>query len=131
MKIICGGLTKMKLNHLAIGTQDIKASQGFYETFFDFEKKFDQGRTVFLENQRGDLLALTLIDDPIESPKWLHFGFMIEAQAKVLEMYERMKLSGIELSKLDESDGKFSIFYASDPGGGQQVEVSWWNYSSY
>jgi len=121
----------MKLNHLAIATQDIKASQEFYETFFDFNKKFDQGRTVFLENKRGDLIALTFIDKPIDSPKWLHFGFMLESQEKVLEMYERMKSDDVQLTKLDEVDGKFSIFYASDPGGGHQVEVSWWNYSSY
>ena len=121
----------MQLNHLAIATHDVKASQKFYETFFGFAEKFDQGRTVFLENKRGDLLAITLIDYPIESPKWLHFGFMLESQEEVRKMYERMKSNGIELKALDESDGKFSIFYASDPGGGHQVEVSWWNYSSY
>ncbi len=121
----------MELNHLAIGTRDVKASQEFYETYFDFRKKFDQGRTVFLENKRGDLLALTAIDKPIDSPNWLHFGFIVESQKEVREMYERMKSNGVELNKLDEADGKFAIFYARDPGGRHQVEVSWWNYNSW
>ncbi len=119
----------MELNHLSIGTHDIKASQEFYETFFDFKKKFDQGRTLFLENKRGDLLALTTIAHPIDSPNLLHFGFMVESQKEVREMYERMKSNGVKLNTLDESDGKSAIFYARDPGGRHLIEVSWWNYT--
>ncbi len=120
----------MELNHLSIGTIDVKASQEFYETFFDFKKKFDQGIAVFLENKRGDLLALTAIDHPVNSPNWLHFGFVVESQKEVRDLYERMKSNGVELNELDQSEGKFAIFYARDPGGRHQVEVSWWNYAS-
>lgn len=115
----------MRLNHLNIATNDINASQEFYESFFNFRKLFDADGEIFLGNQEGDLLALLPIDSPVDSPNWLHFGFCVQSAEEVQRLYKQMKSKGIKfVEELSDSDGHFAMFYVSDPAG-HRVEVSW------
>lgn len=113
----------MNLNHLNIVTHDLEASQTFYETFFDFEKLFEAGKEVFLKNERGDLLAIALVDSEVDSPKWLHFGFCVDSPQQVRKMYEKMQSSGVEFFESFLETDSFTAFYSRDPAG-HRVEVS-------
>ena len=106
----------MRLNHLNIATNDINASQEFYESFFNFKKLFEASGEVFLGNQEGDLLALLPIDSPVDSPNWLHFGFCVESAEEVKSLYKQMKSKGIKVvEELSELDGQSAMFYVSGP----------------
>jgi catechol 2,3-dioxygenase-like lactoylglutathione lyase family enzyme len=117
----------MTLNHVHIGTKNLQASCTFYETYFGFKKKFDHAPGVFLENKEGFLLAI----DPVESvptfPNWYHLGFCLKSEAQVLEIYEKMKASGVSLARdLAAEKNQFASFFVFDPDN-YKIEVSWHN----
>ncbi len=117
----------MKLNHMNLVTHDIEASQAFYERYFGFKKLFEEAGEVFLQDKDGFLLALGPIDEPIESPKWFHFGHCVDSLEEVKNIYSQMKLNGEKFAKkLGNTDRPFVPFYVFDPAG-HRVEVSCFN----
>lgn len=117
----------MTLNHIHIGTKDLKKSQSFYESFFGFKKKFDHGDGVFLEDNSGFLIAIDPVDSVPTLPDWFHLGFCLDNKDQVKKKYNQMKEQGVEFSKDYQEYGEdAAAFYALDPDG-YKIEVSWHN----
>lgn len=115
----------MTLNHLHIGTKNLESSRRFYETYFGFKKKFDHAPAIFLEDEKGFLLAI----DPVESipafPSWYHLGFCLDSEERVLSIYEKMKNDRVSMATdMMAESGQFASFFVLDPDG-YKLEVSW------
>lgn len=117
----------MTLNHVHLGTKNLEAIRKFYETYFGFSKKFDHGEGVFLENQKGFMIAIDPVKEIPNFPEWYHLGFCLESSAKVFEIYEKMKVNRENIVReLMTSDNEFASFFVKDPDG-NKIEVSWHN----
>ena len=117
----------MTMNHVHLGSKDLKQSQQFYERFFGFKKKFDHGAGVFLEDSKGFLLAIDPVENEQEFPSWFHLGFCVENKETVKSIYESMKSTGVSFAKdYQEYGDDAAAFYAHDPDG-VKIEVSWHN----
>jgi catechol 2,3-dioxygenase-like lactoylglutathione lyase family enzyme len=117
----------MNLNHVHLGTKDLEVFLNFYERFFGFKKKFDHGKGAFLYNSSNFLIAV----DPVETlptfPEWYHLGFCLDSENEVLDIYEKMKLEGVNIVReLLAEKGEFASFYLIDPDG-NKLEISWHN----
>jgi len=117
----------MTLNHIHLGTKNLKAIQTFYEVYFGFKKMFDHGEGVFLINSSKFLIAI----DPVETlpvfPDWYHLGFCLDTEAEVLKIYEKMKYSNENIVKdLKVSPNEYAVFFVKDPDG-NKIEVRWSN----
>ena len=117
----------MTLNHIHLGTRDLKAIQAFYEKYFGFKKKYDHGEGVFLVDSSNFLIAI----DPVETlpvlPDWYHLGFCLEGEDVVLNLYEKMKSANEPIVRdMKRSPNEFASFYVKDPDG-NKIEVSWHN----
>ena len=118
---------ELNLNHMNVSTNDLPASQAFYEKYFEFVKKYEAGGETFLENKTGFLLALLPLKEPAISPVWLHYGFTVDSADQVKKLYERMKADGIEFYQDLTEQERFCVFYAKEPGSGHKVEVGCWS----
>lgn len=118
----------MNLNHLHINVPDVSVARAFYERYFDFRFKFEHGDGVFLEDERGFLLAI----DPLaagesvnEFPAWFHFGFCLADAQAVQSVYKHMIADGVEFYRELKEFGSDAVnFYCKAPGG-YKLEVSW------
>lgn len=115
----------MTLNHVHLGTKDLSAIQGFYGTYFGFQKLYDHGDGVFLKDATGFLLAIDPVAELPVFPDWYHLGFCRSSEAEVLLIYELMKRNGENIVRdLRQSKGAFASFFVKDPDG-NRIEVSW------
>jgi catechol 2,3-dioxygenase-like lactoylglutathione lyase family enzyme len=115
----------MNLNHIHIGTKDLKRSVDFYSIIFGFKKKFEHPPGIFLENDVGFLMAIDPVNDIPLFPSWFHFGFCLKSDEKVREIYKKAKEHRVEIARdlMTEKD-QFSSFFIFDPDG-YKIEVSW------
>lgn len=115
----------MDLNHIHLGSKNVGNSMEFYQTFFNFKKKFDHGEGVFIENDEGFLIAIDPVKEVPVLPSWFHLGFCLNDRAKVREIYDQMTNAGIKFAKeyADYGDDA-SAFFCFDPDG-YKIEVSW------
>ncbi len=113
------------LNHIHIGTKNIKASVDFYSNFFGFRKKFDHGSGVFLENQSGFLIAIDPVDDVPQFPQWFHIGFCLSSELEVQIIYQKVSQNNVKFAReIIRQEGEFASFFIYDPDG-YKIEVSW------
>lgn len=117
----------MTLNHIHIGTKDIKKSAEFYSTLFGFKKKFDHDPGIFLDNEAGFLIAIDLVDEIPNFPSWFHFGFCLNTEAEVQKIYQKVKEMKVKIARdmMAEKD-QFASVFIFDPDG-YKIEVSWYN----
>ena len=115
----------MNLNHVHIGTKDLKKSVEFYTTIFGFKKKFDHDPGIFLDNEAGFLMAIDPVDRVPEFPSWFHLGFCLNSEAEVHELYKKAKDKNVKFARdmMTEKD-QFASFFVFDPDG-YKIEVSW------
>lgn len=117
----------MNLNHIHIGTKDLKSSVEFYSSVFGFKKKFDHDPGIFLDNEAGFLLAIDPVDEVPQLPSWLHIGFCLDTEAEVQRLYQKVKQDNIRIARdMMAEPGQFASFYIYDPDG-YKIEVSWHN----
>ena len=117
----------MTLNHIHLGTKNLKTIQNFYEKYFEFKKKFDHGKGVFLVNPSNFLIVIDPVEILPEFPEWYHLGFCLDTESEVLKIYEKMKSNGETITRdLKISPNEFASFFAKDPDG-NKIEVSWHN----
>jgi catechol 2,3-dioxygenase-like lactoylglutathione lyase family enzyme len=117
----------MTLNHIHIGTKNLLASQKFYEAVFGFQKKFDHGTGVFLENDAGFLIAIDPVEELPNFPSWYHIGFCLTSEDQAHAMYRKCKELNIKIVRdLIKEQGQFASFYIIDPDG-YKIEISWHN----
>lgn len=117
----------MNLNHIHIGTKDLKKSVEFYSDIFGFKKKFDHDPGVFLDNESGFLIAIDPVDEVPQLPSWFHLGFCLNSEVEVQKLYRLVKEKGVRIARdmMAEKD-QFASFFILDPDG-YKIEVSWHN----
>lgn len=117
----------MTLNHIHLGTKDLKKIQNFYESYFGFKKKFDHGEGVFLVDAKGFLIAIDPVAELPQFPDWYHLGYCLNSSADVLSMYNKMKDGNVFIAReLKYVENEFASFFVKDPDG-NRLEISWHN----
>jgi catechol-2,3-dioxygenase len=115
----------MTLNHVHLGTKDLKKTVEFYSAVFGFKKKFDHGSGVFIENDAGFLIAIDPVEELPKFPSWYHLGFCLGSEQEALDMYKKCKsLNAGIVRELMHEKNKFASFFITDPNG-NKLEVSW------
>lgn len=117
----------MNLNHIHIGSKDLKKSMDFYSTIFGFTKKLDHDPGIFLENNAGFLIAIDPVGQIPQFPSWFHFGFCLKFEAEVYEIYKTVKEKNITIARdMMFKKDHFASFFINDLDG-YKIEVSWHN----
>ncbi len=117
----------MNLNHVHLGTKNLSLFINFYHQYFGFEKIFDHGKGAFLKNKSKFLIAVDPIDTLPNFPEWFHFGFCLESEEEVLEIYKKMKNDKVTIIReILAEEGEYASFYIKDPDG-NKIEISWHN----
>jgi catechol 2,3-dioxygenase-like lactoylglutathione lyase family enzyme len=117
----------MTLNHVHLGTKDLKKSVEFYSSVFGFEKKFDHGDGIFLVNKAGFLIAIDPVDELPKLPCWYHLGFCLGSEAEARAMYAKCKSANVNIVRdMLQKENQYASFYILDPDG-NKIEISWHN----
>ena len=117
----------MTLNHVHLGTRDLKKSVDFYTTIFDFKKKAEHGAGIFIENPAGFLIAIDPVSELPVFPSWYHLGFCLSTEKEVLGLYEKCKALNVTIVRdIIRKENQFASFYINDPDG-NKLEISWHN----
>jgi catechol-2,3-dioxygenase len=106
----------MNLNHVHLGTKNLKVFEAFYNHYFGFKRKSEHGSGAFLTNDSGFLIAVDPIENLPALPDWYHLGFCLEKEKEVLNIYEKMKTGGANIVReLRAETGVFASFFVKDP----------------
>lgn len=117
----------MTLNHVHLGTKNLAKSVEFYSSLFGFQKKFDHGDGIFIENSAGFLIAIDPVTDLPTLPSWFHFGFCLKSEQEVLAMYEKCRALNVKIVRdMMHEPSQYASFYTQDPDG-YKIEISWHN----
>lgn len=115
----------MTLNHIHLGSKNVKSSFEFYNSVFGFKKKFDHGDGIFIENSEGFLIAIDPVDRVPELPSWFHLGFCLKTEDEALLMYKKCGDLNVKIARnLLQQQGEYASFFICDPDG-YKIEVSW------
>jgi catechol 2,3-dioxygenase-like lactoylglutathione lyase family enzyme len=114
------------VKHLALPVSDQKRSRRFYESFFGFDarpsRRYDGG-VLMLYNADGFSLALGPTDEPIQPPRFLHFGVCLDDPRAVHALHGRLAAAGVPIVETwDEPD--YVSVKCLDPDG-YVVEAAW------
>lgn len=64
-------MASANINHIHIGTKDLKKVVDFHSSIFGFKKKFDYDPGIFLDNEAGFLIVIDLVDEvPLVWPRF-------------------------------------------------------------
>ena len=114
------------MKHLALPVHDRERSRRFYETYFGFgakpSREYDGG-VLMLYNADGFSLALGPADDPIELPRFLHFGVHMPSPDDVRALRERLVADRVPIAEEWEEPEYVSV-KCRDPDG-YVVEAAW------
>jgi len=117
----------MTINHVHLGTRDLKKTVEFYSSIFGFKKKFDHPPGIFLEDEAGFLIAIDPVDELPKFPSWYHLGFCLASEEEVLDLHEKCKAGGVNIVReLMREKDQFASFFILDPDG-NKLEISWHN----
>ena len=114
------------MDHLALAVRDPERSAAFYGAYFGFDcgrRWYDEGKVLFVYDERGFALALGPWNEPVQLPAFLHFGVGLPAPAAVKALRERFDADGIEVVEWWEEPEYVSV-KCLDPDG-YVVEASW------
>jgi lactoylglutathione lyase len=105
----------MKLNHLNLTVNDVKAAREFLEKYFELQTKETRGNS-FAVLFDDDGLVLTLMRGAqVSYPKTFHIGFIQASEERVNEINQRLKDDGFDVEPPQRSHGW--TFYVEAPGG--------------
>jgi len=107
----------MQINHLHLHVRDVERSRAFYERYFGMrlQRVITEG-FLFLTDDGGMDLALSVEEELPEKPDWFHFGFRLEDADQVREMHQRMCEDGVCEEELGVYGDRVT-FGVSDPDG--------------
>ena len=117
----------MQLNHLHLSVSDVPACSRVFARYFGFSQleASANGGFAVLSNSDGFVLVLMRHGKNTDSrhayPPQFHVGFLIEEEARVVQLHADMVADGLRPSELEFSRGA-RRFYFSVPGG-VQVEI--------
>lgn len=101
----------MKLNHVNLPVPDVSATRDFFEQQFGLHCIAEPtDANVVLTDGAGLVLTISNFDhaNEITYPKWFHVGFMQDSDDKVDDIYDRLKMAGMQPSK-PASSGDFRV----------------------
>jgi catechol 2,3-dioxygenase-like lactoylglutathione lyase family enzyme len=114
------------VRHLALPVRDQKRSRRFYETYLGFgarpPRRYDDG-VLMLYDASGFALALGPTDEPIELPRFLHFGVGLASPEDVRAMRRRLADDGVPIVE-EWDEPKYVSVKCRDPDG-YVVEFAW------
>ncbi|MCZ8521041.1 MULTISPECIES: VOC family protein [Paenibacillus] len=105
----------MKLNHLNLTVNDVKAASDFLEKYFELQIRTTRGHAfAVLSDDNG--IALTLMKgNEVSYPGTFHIGFIQESEERVNEINQRLKDDGFDVEPPQRSHAW--TFYVKAPGG--------------
>jgi catechol 2,3-dioxygenase-like lactoylglutathione lyase family enzyme len=114
------------VKHLALAVHDQERSRRFYETYFGFgaepSRRYDDD-VLMLYNADGFALALGPTTEPIELPRFVHFGVHMRSADDVRALRERLAADGVPIAEEWEEPEYVSV-KCRDPDG-YVVEAAW------
>ena len=103
----------MKINHINLTVTDVLAAAEFLEKYFGMTNQGgNKGFTVLFDD---DGLVLSLMKGSGIYPETFHIGFGQESEAKVNQIYERLKADGFDVAAPERHHAW--TFYIKAPGG--------------
>lgn len=102
----------MTINHINLVVADVEAVTIFFETYFDFSRTLIKGNNIITVLENKERFSLVLSGDKngeIAYPEDFHIGFILDSPGHVDELYDKLRLGGIELGR---SPGKIRNSYA-------------------
>jgi catechol 2,3-dioxygenase-like lactoylglutathione lyase family enzyme len=109
----------MNVNHINLTVTDVRAAEDFLSKYFGLQNQRQPGDNPnmgFLFDDNG--MVLTLMKSPrgaeVKYPGFFHIGFIQESEARVDELYHRLKDDGFDAPP-QRSHGW--TFYVEAPGG--------------
>ena len=114
------------MKHLALAVRDQERSRRFYEAYFGFDarpaRRYDDG-VLMLYDANGFSLALGPTDEPVELPRFLHFGVRLASREAVRAFRERLVTDGVPI--VEEWDEREYVSVKCRDPDGYVVEASW------
>lgn len=116
----------MRLNHLHLLVTDLDKSQYFYTKTLGFRFKVSYGpELIFLQNNDGFDLALTLVSNRPEMPPGVHFGFRVDNHEQLEENHKTGSSHYPQLFNEElRHHGSWGSFGCEDPDG-YVIEFYW------
>jgi lactoylglutathione lyase len=107
----------MKLNHLNLAVTDVTGAAAFLRKYFALQSLVDSNddKFIVLLDDNGLVLTLMKAGQAIKYPGFFHIGFVQESEARVNEIYARLKEDGFEIAPPQRSHAW--TFYVNAPGG--------------
>jgi lactoylglutathione lyase len=110
----------MKLNHINLAVTNVRETEKFLQTYFGLTSQRSEGDNQnmgFLFDDDGLVLTLMQANRRTELiyPGNFHIGFIQPSEAKVNEIYQRLKDDGYDVEPPQRSHGW--TFYIQAPGG--------------
>ena len=114
------------MRHLALAVTDQERSRRFYESYFGFDarppRRYDDG-VLMLYDADGFSLALGPADEPVRTPRFLHFGVGLPSPEAVKAFRDRLSADGITIVEEWDEEEYVSV-KCLDPDG-YVVEAAW------
>ncbi len=90
----------MRLNHVDLQVSDVDRAREFFETHFGFRCVFQRrAELAMLEDEAGFSLGVSNLfgSPPPGYPPDFHVGFILETEAQVRSLYDRLARAGVEM----------------------------------
>jgi catechol 2,3-dioxygenase-like lactoylglutathione lyase family enzyme len=113
------------VDHLALAVSDQARSARFYAQYFGFvpEATPREDGVLILHDDAGFSLALGQIEEPIELPRFFHFGRGAASPDDVRTFRDRVEADGLEVVDWWDEADYVSVKFR-DPDG-YVIEVGW------
>lgn len=105
----------MKLNHLNITVEDVKATRQFLEEYFDLKCIGSAGNMFAALNDEDGFLFNLIEGKDVHYPETFHIGFPQANEKEVDKMYENLKTDGFEVWEPALAHESYT-FYFQSPG---------------
>jgi catechol 2,3-dioxygenase-like lactoylglutathione lyase family enzyme len=109
----------MKLNHLSLSVPDVGTTAAFIKKYFHFEEIENKGNNIIvvLKGKDDFTLVLTTAKTKEESyPADFHFGFFLDNQEEVWNVFQQLKLDGYIATEAPSKIRNTFGFYFHIPG---------------
>ncbi|KRE34316.1 VOC family protein [Paenibacillus sp. Soil724D2] len=105
----------MKLNHLNLTVNDVKAASEFLEKYFELQIRNTRGNSFAVLFDDSGLVLTLMKGDQVSYPNTFHIGFIQESEDRVNEINQRLKDDGFKVEPPQRSHAW--TFYVKAPGG--------------
>jgi len=115
-------VTNIKLNHVNLSVTDVVASSEFFERHFNFKCTDINGNNMLAVMEGKDGFILVLMADTFNRngnnnyPDAFHIGFLVDSYEQVVEVYDRLKEAGVNVSQSPGPLRGGYGFYFNAPG---------------